>query len=245
MQIHSTSQTGGYQGVQTAGCLHGQGAGCPICHGGGGGGGGGGSPKRNTAGLMTWNEAWAVWNALKVNNTRKTDGLQQSADNQIRLQQDIAGSGQRSLLLMTLSRWMQPVFPVIRVVSQGLRTVIDGTLDRLTSLRQTAQQAARGLFQTLTQAPSLLSLREKLTAILGDNRKFLEDLLQRQQAYWNRLKARLNFFERMTEVGQSMEKALRDLAKKMSRELRNVTDQMKRFVREGIRWLRYPRSGRN
>jgi hypothetical protein len=225
LQIHSASQATTRHPVPS--CAHGYaGPGCPQCGGGGGGGGVGGA-KRNTAGLMTWNEAWAVWNALKTNNARQADYLKGVAANRHHVP---LGNGALSGMTALMARFVQAALPTVRVVADAL-----GSMGRsLTRIAQGMQQSVLLLLKGVSNK----GMADKLASLLGDGKKLLEDVLHHNVENLKSLLARLQLAERLAQVSELMEKALRELASEAAQWVQDVAEQFQRALERIGRWFR-------
>lgn len=226
MQIHSTAQTSNRHSIQ-ASCAHGYAGGCPICN--SGGGGGGGAAKKNTTGLMTWGEAWAVWNSIQVNKARQADYLKGVAANQARIQQEILANNNRMPATL-LSRLMQPALPVLQSFSQMLANS-GRALERTF---QGIQQPLQTILQRLSANVSLHGIADRLAAMLGDGKKLLDDILQHNLETIKRRLARLQFAERLAQVKELAEKVLQAIANEAARQLQELKQRMIRAW-EGIK----------
>lgn len=231
MQIQSAHQQSAAKQSGIQACSHGMVGACPQCMGSGGGSGGG--VKRNTAGLMTWNQAWAVWNALQTNNARQSAYLKGTAINQARMQQDALASLQRMPLGNLLVRLMQAYLPIARGFTQA--TALAGRV---------VEQMVRGLENVARQLASALvdgnRIADKLASILGDGKKLLEDILHHNIETLKSIMARLNFAERLAQVNKMMENALRTLAAETAQWIHEAGEQVQALFEKLKRWFKKP-----
>jgi hypothetical protein len=229
VQIHSVQHTGSRQPVENH-CPHGVVGACALCNP-AGGGGGGGSVKRNTAGLMTWNEAWSVWNALQVAKTRQADYLKGVQSHQLDLQQQVISANQKSPLMAGLLRLTQFVSPFAQRFSQAMDRVFN-------SLGQ-GVRAAQNMIRMLTQSfMSNTNIADKLATLLGDSKKLLDDILHHNVENLKSLLARFQFAERLAQVGQLMEKALKSLASEAAQWIQEAAERTQRALDRIKRWFK-------
>ncbi len=194
--------SGGYGKTQTigGGCPHGSAPGaCGIC----GGGGGGGGSKKNTAGLMTWNEAWATWNAIQVNKARQSDYLKAVNTNNERVANQTFAADLRAAaqaLLARVQAMLQPVAQLMARLAAVAANPAKALAEVVTRLADGLQQGLQNLRDGVREAFSRLAdMAAKLTmTVLGDfmqrTREWMEKKLQdlKKLLYDDLLKKLLN-----------------------------------------------------
>jgi hypothetical protein len=152
------------------GCPHGAPRGaCPACNGGGGGGGSAGKK----AGLMTWNEAYGLWNALRVARIRNEDYLKGANLNQFRQNQE-ATALQRGLVFSVLVRLQPALATFLQSPTLLLTTLARGFGQTMTGFRNALSGFREAIVQPFL---AVAGIADKLATILGDARKLLDDLL--------------------------------------------------------------------
>lgn len=207
------------------GCPHGAPRGaCPLCSGAGGGGGGG---RSKTAGLMTWNEAYAVWNSLRIEKARNEDYLKGLAISQARMNQEQAKPTQ-GLLMNFLARYAPALAnffanppQLFAVMARGMAQLSTNMQNALISFRNTLIQTFQGV----------IDISDKLAAILGDSRKLLEDILHHNVENLKALLSRLQLDVLMQHVDGLMKQVLhqfapRQVLKTIERRIRSVLSKI-------------------
>lgn len=165
--------SGGYGQTRQigGGCPHGGAPGaCGICSGGGGGGG----SKKNTSGLMSWNEAWATWNAIQLGKTRQADYLKAVNTSQQMLAEQTFAMTLRATVLAFMARaqaMLQPALQALGRVFSALSTPLKSAAQLLSQLgnavRAGMQTLGEGVKNLLAQ---LSDVAAKLTmAVLGES----------------------------------------------------------------------------
>jgi hypothetical protein len=122
---------------------------------------------------MTWNEAYGLWNALRVARIRNEDYLKGANLNQFRQNQE-ATALQRGLVFSVLVR-LQPALAtflqspalVFSALARGIGQTMTGFRNALSGFRETIAQPFL----------AVAGIADKLATILGDARKLLDDLL--------------------------------------------------------------------
>lgn len=180
-------------------CPHGSVPGsCPACSGGGGGGG----VKKSTAGLMSWNEAYATWHAIQLAEARQKDYLQSSAFQQERLQREVQTQAIRNLVQALWARFANGAPPFLANV--GLVTV--NTLRAAVSILNAPRTLVATLRERIIQP--LIDITDKLATMLGDAKKLLDDIFHHNLEVLKSLIAQFQWQERMAQVQSLMKRVL-------------------------------------
>lgn len=211
---------------------------CPSCS--GGGGGGGGAAKKSTAGLMGWNEAYAVWKSIQTGKTREADYQKAVTGNQQGIGQEGFVQTLRMTAALMLARFVQNLMVMNARMQQAVVSMARAVGQVLSSVQNVFVQAGRqllGLGQNITQL--MASVGEKLASILGDTKKLLEDILHHNVENLKALFARLAFVERMQQI--------RELAAKVFRQFmpRQVFRAVSRRIKSLLGGLKKLFGGRN
>lgn len=151
---------------------------CAACSGGGGGSGSAG--KKSTAGLMSWGEAWATWNAIRTAKTREGDYLKGLDLNNLRREREpllmasTMGSGVSTLpIFQSLTRLLstlfnpqqrQPLAADGKPMPLGATILIENVAERLEALTKASYQRISTLLFDM-QALVLQGLRNNLEMI--------------------------------------------------------------------------------
>ncbi len=207
-------------------CPHGGAPGaCPLCS--GAGGGGGGATKRG-AGLMGWNEAYALWKSIQVAQARNTDYLKASAGNQNRLQNEAFSLSLRQMATALLLRFLQGTAPALMLLNRAITSPIKTLANTANAFIQTINRPVQML------AARLIDISDKLATILGDARKLLDDIRQHNIENLKSLLARFAWIGQLAKIQNLVGKVLRQFAtgqifRSVARRLKSVLGGLKRF----------------
>jgi hypothetical protein len=147
---------------------------------------------------MSWNEAYAVWSAIQVAETRKKDYLVASAAQQERQQQETQIRSIRNLaqaMWNSLARGLPPgLVAIVPAAAAALRNGIDWLSN--------APQAFSIFIQArLGQGVQpFIDISDKLAAIFGDFQKRLEDMMHHNDQILKSLLAQFQWQERLGQV---------------------------------------------
>lgn len=183
-------------------CPHGASPGaCPACS---GGGGGGGSAKK--AGLMSWNEAFAVWNAIQVAETRKKDYLQGAAAQQERQQHETQIRAIRNLAMAMLGSMSRGLPPGLATIMPIAATAMKNGLEWLANL---PRNLATIIQQRLAQGlQPIIDISGKIASLLGDIQNRLDDIWHHNGEVLKSLLAQLQWEQRMGQVQSLLKRVL-------------------------------------
>ncbi len=186
MQLHSAPHL---KKTTLGQCPHGMMPGaCPACSGGGGGSGGG---KTKTAGLMSWNEAYAVWNALQVNENRQKDYLKNSSVNAFLRQQEARQQPQAPLSpLPFLNELTRTIASWLGALGFGKAP---NTPDPMTGRTQNALIPQPGETVAAQLAAMARSASQKLAAVLADAVNIIETAFENNLEVLKSLMAQLKW----------------------------------------------------
>jgi hypothetical protein len=163
-------------------CSHGAAFGtCSICTGQGGGSTLSGAVlKKLNPSLMTWNEAYALWNSLRWAGVRRLDEqkmLQQIQRTDQVAARFIAFANQVGILLNTMIGNMTGRFQQAVQALSRIGPALSGKLSEVTQMVQQTLVNIQGRLQQI--ANRLMDITDKLAIILGEQEKHLREVLSR------------------------------------------------------------------
>lgn len=184
MQIHQNARQPAAIGNR---CPHGSAFGaCGQCGGGGAGGG-----ARRTSGLMSWNEAYALWKSIQVSQARQADYLKAVQNNQEHLQKQAQQTG----FLQALSRaFGHPILQMGQLITSAMKGAWQGLQTSLGKVVQNAQQTVRQFTAHLSHLGAMFAQASaRLATMLGEAKTLLEDIWQSQAEGFKALMMRLMY----------------------------------------------------
>lgn len=216
------AKNGNLGGVQGQ-CPHGVApSGCPSCSGGGGGGG-----KSKSSGLMSWNEAFAVWNALQVAENRNKDFLKSSAA--VALLREKENNRSTTGPLINLANVMMKMTQNLTTVLKawGVNPPLVATLQKgLTLLTSIIYNQSETLSGQLLQLSKLAS--QRLAALLNEAIRIVENAFQSNVEAFKALVAKLNWQEAVKGTYTNIRRLFESL--KTSSVLKKIKQILSMFI---------------
>lgn len=211
-------------------CPHGSPVGaCAACM--GGGGGGGGSAPKNRAGLMTWNEAFALWQSIQNAKLLHADAQKSSMNKEFRIAMESRLWAAGFLMLNTLNQ-------AVKFISSGLQSLwafSKSSIARLATPLTSALGKGAGLIAKTTQQiiNRFVDVSDKLAVIFGEQQKLLRELLTKNLERLRKLAFLFEIAQRLSFIGEIRKKAAQLFhSSNLKKRISKVFGIFKRFVRK-------------